>query len=80
DLFGFKGFQASTFIHHGLILGRDGQKLSKSRGAYALKDIRENGETADLAFQAAAEVMGIPGREINSARALLQAAASPLHP
>ncbi|MCG8564230.1 MAG: glutamate--tRNA ligase family protein [Desulfobacterales bacterium] len=80
DLFGFKGFQASAFIHHGLILGRDGQKLSKSRGAYALKDIRENGETAESAFQAAAEVMGLPGAEINSARALLQAAASTLHP
>lgn len=41
--FDFDGFPAATFVHHELILGADGEKLSKSRGAYALKDIRESG-------------------------------------
>ena len=58
DLFNLKTFLACHVLHHGLITGQDGRKLSKSRGAYALKDIRESGKGPQAAVRAAARVMG----------------------
>ncbi|WDP89512.1 MAG: tRNA glutamyl-Q synthetase [Desulfobacter sp.] len=70
-LFGLSSFPACRILHHGLLLGTDGEKLSKSRGAYALKDIRESGQGPQKAFREAARVLGLPKNEIFAARDLL---------
>ncbi|MCG8472624.1 MAG: glutamate--tRNA ligase family protein, partial [Desulfobacterales bacterium] len=59
DLFGFFSFFRCSFLHHGLILGEDGEKLSKSRGAYSLKEMREAGKEPLLALRAAALALGL---------------------
>ncbi len=62
ECFCFTSFPACHFYHHGLILDPDGEKLSKSRGAYALKDMRESGMDAGSAVRAAAGMIGLsPG-------------------
>lgn len=58
DLFDASYFKRCAFLHHRLIPGEDGEKLSKSRGAYALKDMREAGITPDVAWKAAARFLG----------------------
>ena len=73
DCFGYKRFPACTFLHHGLVMGGDGEKLSKSRGAYALKDMRESGLGPESAFRAAARVLGVAGHDVGSARDLVLA-------
>lgn len=40
------GLPAPTYLHHDLVLGDDGRKLSKSRGDTALRALREAGLTA----------------------------------
>jgi glutamyl-Q tRNA(Asp) synthetase len=40
------GFSPPAYLHHGLILGADGEKLAKSRGSPALEDLRASGLTA----------------------------------
>ena len=43
------GATPPEFIHHGLILGEDGRKLSKSTGSTALRELRRQGRTpADI--------------------------------
>jgi glutamyl-Q tRNA(Asp) synthetase len=43
------GLPAPVYLHHDLILGEDGRKLSKSRGDTALAALREAGLTpADI--------------------------------
>ncbi|MCG8620287.1 MAG: glutamate--tRNA ligase family protein [Desulfobacterales bacterium] len=69
--FGFRKFPACTFFHHDLIRGEDGEKLSKSRGAYALKDIRESGRGADVAVREAAKVLGLDPETVNRSEDLL---------
>ncbi len=71
-IFGLKSFPACRIRHHDLIMASDGTKLSKSRGAYALKDIRESGLGPQVAFKAAATILGLPGDEINTAKDLLE--------
>lgn len=45
QLLGLEAFQQTTFWHHGLIAGKDGEKLSKSKGAGSLKAWREDGRS-----------------------------------
>ena len=71
--FGFFSFPACRFIHHGLVLGDNGEKLSKSRGAYALKDLRQSGGSFAHAVKAAARVLGIKHNTILTAQDLKQA-------
>ena len=40
------GGEPPEYIHHGLLLGEDGQKLSKRHGASSLADLREAGHPA----------------------------------
>ncbi len=40
---GAQAFMSAHFVHHGLLLGSDGEKLSKSRGAGSLRAMREAG-------------------------------------
>lgn len=66
--FGFTAFPSACFVHHSLVMGKDGEKLSKSRGAYALKDLRETGQGPEMAVKAAASVLGIsPDRVLTAA-------------
>ena len=69
--FGFGSFPACSFIHHGLMPGKDGKKLSKSRGAHALKDVRESGQGPGGAVRAAASILGISGQGLDTAGDLL---------
>lgn len=71
ELFKTEHFRRCTFVHHGLILGEDGGKLSKSRGAYALKDMREAGVTPDRVWKTAARFLGLDPGHVDSARDLI---------
>jgi len=71
--FGFSLFPACRFIHHGLVLGRNGEKLSKSRGAYALKDLRQSGESPAGAVKTAARILGLEHDTIFTAGDLIYA-------
>jgi len=44
---GLEGFLRTRFLHHPLLLGEDGHKLSKSDGASSLKAMREAGRSPD---------------------------------
>jgi len=71
--FGFSSFSACRFIHHGLVLGDNGEKLSKSRGAYALKDLRQSGGSFANAVKTAACVLGLKHNTIFTAQDLKKA-------
>jgi glutamyl-tRNA synthetase len=74
--FGFSSFPACRFIHHGLVFADSGEKLSKSRGAYALKDLRASGGAFTDAVKIAAQVLGVKHNGIFTAQDLKQALAS----
>ncbi|GAA4318787.1 glutamate--tRNA ligase family protein [Flaviaesturariibacter amylovorans] len=42
---GLDAFSDCTFVHHGLVPGEDGSKLSKSAGATSVREIRAGGAT-----------------------------------
>jgi glutamyl/glutaminyl-tRNA synthetase len=46
-------FAAATFIHHPLFIGEDRKKLSKSEGAYALKQMRGSATARERVFDEA---------------------------
>ena len=71
--FGFSLFPACRFVHHGLVLGKNGEKLSKSRGAYALKDLRQSGGSFADAVKTAARILGLKHNTISTAQDLEQA-------
>ena len=52
------------YIHHGLLLGDDGQKLSKRHGASSLADLREAGIPAE-AVRAYLEELGLPRHDVH---------------
>ena len=52
------------FIHHGLLLGEDGHKLSKRHGASSLADLRDAGIPAD-AVRAYLDELGLPRHDVN---------------
>jgi glutamyl/glutaminyl-tRNA synthetase len=56
DRLGLEPFKQVRFLHHGLVTDADGQKLSKSEGAKALRTMRAAGKTAD-ALRVQAEEM-----------------------
>jgi len=62
---GFPNFPKTRFIHHRLVMGADGQKLSKSRGAHGLKDMRESGIGPQAAFRATARILGVDETRIS---------------
>ena len=71
DLFKAERFRRCTFLHHGLILGEGGEKLSKSRGSYALKDLRDSGVTPDGVWKRAALFLGLNPEEVASPQDLI---------
>jgi glutamyl/glutaminyl-tRNA synthetase len=58
------GGTAPEYIHHGLLLGEDGQKLSKRHGASSLADLREAGIPAE-AVRAYLEELGLPRHDVH---------------
>ena len=58
------GAEPPEYIHHGLLLGEDGTKLSKRHGAFSLADLRENG-TPREAVLAYLEELGLPKHDVH---------------
>ena len=58
------GGEPPEYIHHGLLLGLDGRKLSKRHGASSLADLREQGFPAE-AVRAYLEELGLPQHDVH---------------
>jgi glutamyl-tRNA synthetase len=58
------GFEPPEYIHHGLLLGSDGKKLSKRAGAPTLAAYREAGVPAE-ALRAYLEELGEPAHDVH---------------
>jgi glutamyl/glutaminyl-tRNA synthetase len=58
------GGRPPEYIHHGLLLGEDGHKLSKRHGASSLADLREAGIPAE-AVRAYLDELGLPRHDVN---------------
>lgn len=54
-------FQKIRFLHHPLILGNEGEKLSKSAGALALKTMRQTGQGPEKVFHTLGQWLGLEG-------------------
>jgi len=63
-------FLKINFLHHPLVLGEGGDKLSKSAGATSLRAMRDAGEDPYIVFQRVGSWLGLEGR---SAQELLYA-------
>jgi glutamyl/glutaminyl-tRNA synthetase len=57
------GGEPPEFVHHGLLLGEDGKKLSKRHGASSLADLREAGIPPE-AVRAYLEELGVPRHDV----------------
>jgi tRNA synthetases class I (E and Q), catalytic domain len=57
------GAQPPEYVHHGLLLGDDGHKLSKRHGASSLGDLREAGIPPE-AVRAYLEELGVPRHDV----------------
>jgi glutamyl/glutaminyl-tRNA synthetase len=53
-------FTQTKFLLHPLIMGANGEKLSKSKGATALVDMREAGHDASEVFIQASKMLNLP--------------------
>src|SRR6266516_3673924 len=58
------GGEAPEYIHHGLLLGEDGSKLSKRHGASSLADLRDEGIPPE-AVRAYLEELGLPRHDVH---------------
>jgi len=58
------GGSPPEYVHHGLLLGEDGRKLSKRHGASSLADLREAGIPPE-AVRAYLEELGLPRRDVH---------------
>src|SRR4029077_12566184 len=58
------GAEPPEYIHHGLLLGEDGAKLSKRHGASSLADLREEGIPPE-AVRAYLEELGLPKHDVH---------------
>lgn len=68
---GYADFQTAIFRHHGLITGTNGRKLSKSEGAAAMKNWREEKRSPLEVYKMAANWLGIAG-EVTSIADLVE--------
>jgi glutamyl-tRNA synthetase len=64
DLSRALGFEPPEYVHHGLLLGADGKKLSKRAGAPTLAGYRESGIPAE-AVRAYLEELGEPTHDVH---------------
>ena len=58
------GGEPPEYIHHGLLLGEDGTKLSKRHGASSLADLRAEGFPAE-AVRAYLDELGLPRHDVH---------------
>jgi glutamyl/glutaminyl-tRNA synthetase len=58
------GAEPPEYVHHGLLLGEDGTKLSKRHGAASLADLRAAGFPAE-AVRAYLEELGLPRHDVH---------------
>jgi glutamyl/glutaminyl-tRNA synthetase len=58
------GAEPPRYLHHGLILGPDGAKLSKRHGAASLADLRADGIPAE-AVRAYLDELGLPRHDVH---------------
>ena len=58
------GFEPPEYVHHGLLLGADGKKLSKREGAPTLAQYRDRGVPAE-ALRAYLEELGEPAHDVH---------------
>ena len=58
------GAEPPEYIHHGLLLGEDGYKLSKRHGASSLADLREQGIPPE-AVRRYLEELGLPRHDVH---------------
>src|SRR5216683_2246937 len=58
------GAEPPEYVHHGLLLGDDGTKLSKRHGASSLADLRDEGIPAE-AVRAYLEELGLPRHDVH---------------
>jgi glutamyl/glutaminyl-tRNA synthetase len=58
------GADPPEYVHHGLLLGEDGTKLSKRHGAASLADLREAGFPAE-AVRAYLDELGLPRHDVH---------------
>jgi glutamyl-tRNA synthetase len=58
------GFEPPEYVHHGLLLGPDGKKLSKREGATTLAEYRDDGVPAE-ALRAYLEELGEPAHDVH---------------
>jgi glutamyl-tRNA synthetase len=58
------GFEPPEYVHHGLLLGEDGKKLSKRTGAPTVSSLREAGIPAE-AVRAYLEELGEPAHDVH---------------
>lgn len=68
----YPNFKNAIFWHHGLITGSDGQKLSKSAGADALKSWREAKKEPTSIIKMAARWLGIEDDQVRTAEELVK--------
>ncbi len=64
------GFSQTQFLHHPLFKNTEGEKLSKSLGATALRERRLNGETPEKFYLELSVILGLP--ECISANEMLE--------
>lgn len=69
---GEQAFFQTAFLHHPLVKDEQGEKLSKSKGAGALKTWRENGLTPEQLVRQAAGWLGLDPKGIETANDLLK--------
>lgn len=57
-------FLKINFLHHPLVLGERGEKLSKSAGSTSLKSGRDNGAGVQAVFQQLTQWLGLKGNDL----------------
>jgi glutamyl-tRNA synthetase len=65
------GAEAPEYVHHGLLVGADGKKLSKRHGAPSLADLRERGAPPE-AVRRYLEELGLPRGDVRFDEARLR--------
>ena len=58
-ILGKEEFAKTTFYHHALLKGPDQSKLSKSEGAYSIRQLRQDGKTLADLFQLLGQSLGL---------------------
>ena len=73
---GLSHFSSARFMHHGLVIGGDGEKLSKSAGAIALKHRRAHESSPKQYYQEFLDWVGGPKWPVGNMEELLDAFAT----